>query len=300
MSKRYPRSIPAPRSVFQGRNSFQSARKLLVAIQATHIATLAMNGQCGHFYDATGLSHGIMPLMAQLASLYSQLTNSKAGASSHVSSASARLRTSLNRLLDVPTSEVPSSTRMDRDLHAPIPQKAISSPSKFYIFSTLSRRAGTLDFKSQGGVQPSYTSTHLNHHLSSFYKLPTCRFPCAFASQAFSWPISYPTRMVLYIPYSYQFLLYSTEETIKEFAFLKICHPNQSPATYFISSHAPCTRTSLYHLGHPYHSIRSQITLQDVSYGPRNLLTGQCLTSVSYQWSGFGRTIQAWGSAIES
>jgi hypothetical protein len=180
MSKRYPRSIPAPRSVFQGRNSAQSARRLLVAIQATHIATLAMNGQCGHFYDATGLSHGIVPLMAQLASLYSQLTNSKAGASSHVSSASTRLRTSLNRLLDVPTSEVPPSTRMDRDLHAPIPHKAISSPSKFYIFSTISRRAGTLDFKSQGGVQPSYTSTHLNHHLSSFYKLPTCRFPCAF------------------------------------------------------------------------------------------------------------------------
>ena len=32
----------------------------------------------------------------------------------------------------------------------------------------------------QNVVQPSYTSTHLNHHLSFFYKLPTCRFPCAF------------------------------------------------------------------------------------------------------------------------
>jgi hypothetical protein len=76
--------------------------------------------------------------------------------------------------------------------------------------------------------------------------------------------------------------------------------PISSPATQIPSSHSPCTRMFLDPIGHPYHSIRSQIALQDVSQAPRSLPLDLCLTSVSNQWSRFGHVNQAWGSAIES
>jgi hypothetical protein len=66
-----------------------------------------------------------------------------------------------------------------------------------------------------------------------------------------------------------------------------------SPATQMCSSHAPCTRMFLDHMEHLIHSIRSQITLQDVSQAPSNLPTDSCLTSVSSPGIRFGRTNQA-------
>ena len=59
-----------------------------------------------------------------------------------------------------------------------------------------------------------------------FTNSPAGAFLVLSASQAFSWPISYLTRMGLYTPYSYHFPLYSTEETRQGFTLLKNCHPH--------------------------------------------------------------------------
>jgi hypothetical protein len=69
---------------------------------------------------------------------------------------------------------------------------------------------------------PLDTHSTIYHHFTSS---PSAAFLALFASQAVSWPISCRTRMLLCTPYFYQFPLYSTEETIKGFALLKICHP---------------------------------------------------------------------------
>jgi hypothetical protein len=164
-------------------------------------------------------------------------------------------------LSDVSASEVPPSTQMDRNLHVPIPQKAIIPPSKLYIFSTIYRRAGTLDFKSQGGVQPSHTSAHSNHHSSSFYKLHSCRFSGAFCQPSIFLAqflinqdaIMHPLLLPIF-PLFYR----------RNHQGIRISQ-DLSPATQFFPSHAPCTRMFLDHTGHLYHSIRSQLTLQDVS-----------------------------------
>ena len=140
---------------------------------------------------------------------------------------------------------------------------------------------------------PLRTNITIYHHFTS---PQTGALLALFASQAFSWSISCRTRMLLFTPHSYSFILHSTEETIKGFTFFKFI----SPATQIPSSHSPCTRMLLDHIEHPLYSNRPQITLQDVSQAPRTLPSDSCLTLVSSQGIQFGRTNQVWGSAIES
>jgi hypothetical protein len=66
---------------------------------------------------------------------------------------------------------------------------------------------------------PLGTQITIYHH---FTNPLTVAFLALFASQAVSWPISSKPRMLLCTPYSYDFSLYSTKETIKGFALLKI------------------------------------------------------------------------------
>jgi len=72
---------------------------------------------------------------------------------------------------------------------------------------------------------PLGTQIFIYHH---FTNPLTAAFLALFASQAVSWTITSNPRMLLCTPYSHDFSLYSTEETIKGFALLRnwqlICH----------------------------------------------------------------------------
>jgi hypothetical protein len=114
---------------------------------------------------------------------------------------------------------------------------------------------------------PLDTQSIIYHHFTSS---PAAAFLALSASQAVSWPISCRTRMLLCTPYSHQFPLYSTEETIKGFALLKICHPNRF---HKITCHStvlqPCPRHQ--DVSRPY---RAPSTLHTLPNNPPGRLLG--------------------------
>jgi hypothetical protein len=163
--------------------------------------------------------------MTRLSSLYSQLTNRKPETSHLVVGTSSALRHSNDRLFEVPLPDELSSSRRDRNLYAPNAHKAISPPSKSCDFLRFIDERGRSILSHRGVYnlqEPLGTYTGIYHHFTSSLQ---AAFTCAFASQAFSWLISCRTRILLCTPHSYSFILYSTKETIKGFAFLRICHP---------------------------------------------------------------------------
>ena len=136
---------------------------------------------------------------------------------------------------------------------------------------------------------PLRTQFIIYHHFTSS---PAAAFLALLPAKHFSGP--FPTKPGWYhaplIPTNFPSILQenpSRDSLSSRFA------THLSPATQMCSSHAPCTRMFLDHMEPPLHSIRSQITLQDISQAPHNLPTESCLTSVSSQGIRFGRTNQA-------